>query len=58
MHTIIVKIRVEPIITKEHRSCVCCIFWVLLEIKLQKEDKTSEATEFKNFHILIFNLTE
>lgn len=57
MHTIIVEIRVEPIITEEHWSCVCCIFWVLLEINLHKEDKTSEATELKTFHLLTFNLT-
>lgn len=35
MHAMIVKIEVEPIIMEKKWCRVCCVFWVLLTIKLK-----------------------
>lgn len=38
MHSVVVKIKVEPIIMKEHWSDVCYILWVFLtRLKTVKE---------------------
>lgn len=52
MHVIIVKIKIQPIISKKKRSYICLIFWILLTKRLKRIWKTETTKLVMYFYIL------